>query len=183
MANTLYQDMSSVKPSDATLLAYYDAHKQEWEEVKARHILIRMQGSRVPLKPNQKDITDAEALAKANEVRAKIVAGTDFAAVAKAESDDAGTGANGGELGSFTRGRMVPEFEKAAFSLPIGELSEPVKSPFGYHLIQVESHKTKPFEEVRADVEQKIKPEIAKQGLEAVKKKTPMTFDESYFGK
>ena len=58
--------------------AYYAEHKQDWDEVKARHILIRMQGSRVPVREGHKDLTDDEALAKAKEVRAKIVAGAKF---------------------------------------------------------------------------------------------------------
>jgi parvulin-like peptidyl-prolyl isomerase len=80
---------------------------------------------------------DAEALALANELRARILAGEDFAALAQAYSDDTGSGANGGDLGWFGRGRMVAPFEEAAFSLPVGEVSEPVKTDFGYHLIEV----------------------------------------------
>jgi len=80
---------------------------------------------------------DAEALALANELRSRILAGEDFAALAAAYSDDTGSGANGGDLGWFGKGRMVAPFEEAAFSLPIGQVSEPVKTDFGYHLIEV----------------------------------------------
>src|SRR5579884_884706 len=106
LANQLYQDLAaSVKPDDAALKTYFDKHKGEYEEVKARHILIRFKGSPVPLKKDQKDLTEEEALAKAKELREKIVKGGDFAAIAKAESDDTGSGANGGDLGTFTHGR------------------------------------------------------------------------------
>jgi parvulin-like peptidyl-prolyl isomerase len=81
--------------------------------------------------------TDAEALALANELRERILAGEDFAALAQAYSDDTGSAANGGDLGWFGRGRMVAPFEEAAFSLPVGEVSEPIKTDFGYHLIEV----------------------------------------------
>jgi len=81
--------------------------------------------------------TDAEALALANELRDRILAGEDFAALAKAYSDDTTSAVNGGDLGWFGRGRMVPAFEEAAFSLPVGEVSEPVKTEYGYHLIEV----------------------------------------------
>jgi hypothetical protein len=80
---------------------------------------------------------DAEALALANELRERILAGEDFAALAAAYSDDPGSAANGGDLGWFGRGRMVAPFEDAAFSLEVGEVSEPVKTDFGYHLIKV----------------------------------------------
>ena len=127
LATALYQQIAKdTKPDDAALHAYYDEHKGEWEQLTARHILIRMTGSAVPLRDGQKDLSDDEALAKATDLRAKIVAGGDFAALAKAESDDSGSGANGGALGEFTRGRMVPQFEQAAFALPVGEVCVPV---------------------------------------------------------
>ena len=184
LASQLYQEISAgVKPDDAALKAYYDQHKSEYEEAKARHILIRYKGSPVPLRKEQKDLTADEALAKAKDLREKIVAGGDFAALAKAESDDTGSGANGGDLGTFTHGRMVKEFEQAAFTLPIGQVSEPVKTQFGYHIIQVESRGTKPFEEVKPQIEAKLKPELAKKAVDDVKAKIPININEEYFGK
>jgi peptidyl-prolyl cis-trans isomerase C len=172
-----------IKPDEPALKAYYDAHKTQYEQVKASHILIRFQGSRVPLKPNQKDLTDAEALAKATEIRKQIDAGGDFAAIAKTESDDIGSGAQGGSLGSFPHGKMVAQFDEAAFSLPVGQLSEPVKSPFGYHIIKVEAHTTKSFEEARPEIEKQIKPQLTKEAMDRIKKRLPVTIDDSYFGK
>lgn len=184
LARMVYQELANTtKPDEAALRAYYSAHQKEWEEVKAKHILIRMTGSPVPTRPNQKELTEAEALAKATYLRAKIVAGADFAKLAETESDDTGTAPHGGDLGSFTKGRMVPQFDQVAFSQEPGKVSEPVKTQFGYHLILVESRKAKAFEDVRADIEQKMKPEMAQKGLEAVKKKTPIVLEETYFGK
>src|ERR1700676_1464505 len=142
LAGQLVQDLTAnIKPDDAAIKAYYEAHKADYEapEVKARHILIRFKGSAVPVRAGQKELTEEEALARAKDLREKIAKGADFGALAKAESDDTGTGANGGDLGSFGHGRMVKEFDEAAFSLPVGEISQPVKSQFGYHIIQVES--------------------------------------------
>jgi parvulin-like peptidyl-prolyl isomerase len=149
--------------------------------VKARHILIRFQGSKMPLADGKKELTEAEALAKVTELRAKIVAGADFAAVAKENSDDTGSGANGGDLGSFGKGQMVPEFDKEAFSLPVGQLSEPVKSPFGYHLIKVEAHSTKTFDEVKATIVKRMPEEMAKKSLNDLKAKKPPVFNDAYF--
>jgi peptidyl-prolyl cis-trans isomerase C len=175
---------ADVKVDDAALRSYYDQHKSEYEQAKANHILIRFKGSSVPLKPGQKELTEEEALAKAQELREKIVkGGGDFATIAKAESDDAGSGPNGGALGSFARGRMVPAFDQAAFSLPIGQVSEPVKSPFGYHIIKVEERSTKTFEEMKPQLETQLKPELAKKALEEVRKTVPSSIDEQYFGK
>ncbi len=183
LASALYQElMNSAKTDDAALRAAFEKDKGKYEQVKARHILIRFQGSRVPLKPEQKDLTEAESLAKTQELHKRILAGEDFAAVAKAESDDTGSGANGGDLGSFSRGQMVGVFEDTAFALPVGKVSEPVKTPFGYHLIKVEEHSSKKFEEVRPELEQQMKPEQAKEAIEALKKTTTVVIDDKYFG-
>jgi peptidyl-prolyl cis-trans isomerase C len=182
LANTMFRDMAeNAKPDDAALKAYYDEHKAEWEEVKAKHILIRFQGSKVPVPDGQKDLTDAEALAKATELRAKIVAGADFGAVAKENSDDKGSGANGGDLGAFGKGQMTPEFEKEAFILPIGQVSQPVKTPFGYHLILVESRSTKPFEDVKATIAKRIPGDLAQKALADLKAKKQPVFNDMYF--
>lgn len=184
LANLMYRDLAeNAKPDDAALHAYYDAHKAEWEEVKARHILVRFKGSKVPLAEGKKDLTEDEALAKITELRGKIMAGADFATVAKEGSDDTGSGANGGDLGKFGKGQMVPEFDKEAFILPVGQVSQPVKSPFGYHLIKVESRGTKPFEEVKAMIIKRMPDESAKNALNELKAKRPAVYNEAYFGK
>jgi peptidyl-prolyl cis-trans isomerase C len=171
--------------TDADLHQYYDSHKAEFDTVHARHILIRFQGSGAAIRPGQKDLTDAEALAKAQDLRQKIQGGMDFGELAKVESDDTGSGAKGGDLGSFKHGQMVPSFEEAAFKLKPGELSEPVKSQFGYHLIQVQSHDTKSFEDARAELESRMKPEQTQkaiaQAIADLGKSNPPVFDPEYF--
>jgi peptidyl-prolyl cis-trans isomerase C len=184
LAGTLMKDLSNnVKPDEAAERAYYEQHKGEYETVKASHILIRFKGSPVPVRKDQKDLTEEEALARAQDIRKKLVAGEDFAMLAKLNSDDTQSGANGGSLGPFTRGRMVPAFDQAAFSLPVGQVSEPIKTQFGYHLIKVDEHSTKPFEEARAEITPKMKPEMARKAAEEIRKQTPITLNEAYFGK
>jgi len=183
LANAVYQQLTAANPDDAALQAYYAAHKGEWDEVKARHILIRMQGSRVPVREGHKDLTDAEALAKVKEVRAKIVAGAKFEDVAKIESDDVGSGENGGDLGTFGQGQMIPEFDEVVFKAPLGQITEPIKTAYGYHLILVEERKSKPFDDARAEIEQKIRPDLGQKAIEALKTKTTVVYDPAYFGK
>ena len=184
LANTMFTELRDTsKPDDAALHAYYDAHKAEFEEVKARHILIRFKGSQMPLAEGAKELTPEEALAKATELRAKLVAGADFAVVAKESSDDKGSGAMGGDLGSFGKGQMTPAFEKEAFLLPVGQVSEPVKTPFGYHLIKVESHGSKTFEEAKGTIEKRLPPELAQKALTDLKAKKPAVYNDAYFGK
>jgi peptidyl-prolyl cis-trans isomerase C len=187
LANVMVEQLTKdVQVPEADLRQYYTGHPSEFEQVHARHILIRFQGSGVPVRPGQKDLTEAEALAKAQDLRKKIQDGQDFGELAKVESDDAGSGAKGGDLGTFHHGQMVPSFEEAAFKLKPGELSDPVKSQFGYHIIQVQSHDIKSFEEVRADLETRLKPQetqkVIAKAIADLQKANPPVYDTVYFG-
>jgi peptidyl-prolyl cis-trans isomerase D len=137
--------------SDADVQAYYNAHKAQYEvkeQSKVRHILLAVaQGADAK--------TDAAAKAKAEDLLKQIKAGGDFAALAKANSDDPGSKVAGGELGFLNPGQTVPEFNKAAFSLNPGQTSDVIKTQFGYHILQVEERQTahtKPLSEVKADI-------------------------------
>jgi peptidyl-prolyl cis-trans isomerase C len=184
LAGAFYNElMKTVKIDDADLRSYYESHKNtDFESVKARHILIRFKGSAVPLRTGQKELSDEEALAKAQDIRKQLLAGGDFMSLAKSESDDTGSGAQGGDLGTFKHGQMVGAFETAAFALPVGQISEPVKTQFGYHIIKVEEKQTKSFEDAKSEIEAKLRPEAAKKEVDDMRKKAAVTFDESYFG-
>ena len=138
---------------DTQIADYYSKHPQEFaapEQVRARHILIRPK--------TQDDAGWSAALAKARDVRTRAAAG-DFAAVVKQFSEDPGSKDTGGELGWFSRGRMVKEFESAAFGLKPGEMSAPVKSQYGYHIIQLEERRAaapRPLTEVRDVIREKL---------------------------
>jgi parvulin-like peptidyl-prolyl isomerase len=76
----------------------------------------------------------------------------------------------------------VPPFDKAAFSLPVGEVSEPVKTNFGYHIIKITSRNAKSFEDAKAQIEKDLKPKMAKEALEKIKAQTRVTLNDAYFG-
>ncbi len=177
---THYQETAKV--DDAAVQQYYASHQGEFESVKASHILVRVKGAPMPAPAGKPELTDEQALAKAQDIRKRLLAGEDFAKLAKEESDDTGSGLNGGSLGEFHRGQMVPPFEQAAFALKPGEISEPVKTPFGYHIIKVETHTTRPLAEVKPEIEKKLRPEIARKQLEALRAQTNVTFDDAFFG-
>ncbi|HYP14556.1 MAG TPA: peptidylprolyl isomerase, partial [Bryobacteraceae bacterium] len=183
LAGAAYNDMlKKAKVDDVAVKRYYDEHKGEYEEAQARHILIRFKGSPVPLKEGQQDLTEEQALAKVTDIRKRLVAGEDFAELAKKESDDSGSGANGGDLGTFKRGTMVPAFDQSAFSQPVGQLSEPLKTQFGYHIIKVDKRDSKSLDEVRSEIEERIRPESARNAVEALAKGANIQYDDSYFG-
>ena len=182
LASNTDQDIKrKISGDEALLKAYYEAHKSEYEQIHAHHILIRMQGSLVNLAPGQKELTDAEALAKALEIRQKILQGADFADLARTDSDDMGSSSKGGDLGFLKRGQTVPSFEDAAFALPTGQLSQPVKTPYGYHLIKVEERKpTRTFEELRPEIERTLGNEASRKFVEDLKAKTKVAIDPDF---
>ncbi|AMK10361.1 MAG: SurA N-terminal domain-containing protein [Pseudodesulfovibrio sp.] len=153
-----YQTVSSDE-----IKAYFEANKdkmQEPEQVKARHILVMV-----------KDSDPAEVKEKAKEridkIYARAKAGEDFAALA-VENSDGPSGPDGGELGWFGRGAMVPAFEEAAFALNKGDISEPVKTRFGWHVILVEDKKegtVKTLDEAKDEIKGLIAEEKASEKI------------------
>jgi len=145
-----------VAPTDAEVQKYYDEHGEEFAQdatVDASHILIAT-----------KDPADEAALtakkAEIDKIRAELVAakGENFAELA-AKHSDCPSKAQGGSLGEFSAGQMVPEFEKAAFAQEVGAISEPIKTEFGYHIIKVNAKteaKQLAFAEVKDDLTERL---------------------------
>jgi hypothetical protein len=182
LAGITYQQIAKeIKVDEPALRDYYAQHTAEFTQVSARHILIRAKGSPSPVKPGQKDLTPEEALAKAQDLEARIKAGEDFTKLASTESDDATAAAKGGDLGFFGHGQMVPTFEEAAFKMTPGQVSDPVRSQFGYHIIKVEAVRTKPFEDVRADLERRLQAELAQKSLVDLQKNAAVVYDTEFF--
>ena len=133
---------------DADVQQYYNQHLAEYkidDQVRVRHILIKVD--------NPKD--DAAAKQKAEEILKQIKAGGNFGELAKKNSDDPGSRDQGGELGFLKHGVTVPEFDQASFSLPVGKVSDLVKTKFGYHIIEVEEKQTahtRPLQEVKPTI-------------------------------
>lgn len=169
----------SIQVSEADVKAEYDKTKGSLERVTARHILVAFQGSPAA---SESALTEEAAKAKAEDLHKQIAAGADFAELAKAHSDDKGSGANGGSLGEFGRGQMVPEFENAVFAAKSGELTPVVRTQFGYHVIRVDSKSAVPFEQVREQIDGQIRQQKLQTMIEAAQTKAGATFSDSYFG-
>jgi peptidyl-prolyl cis-trans isomerase D len=126
---------SAVRASDDEVRAYYDAHKKLFERPGTAKVSII-------IVPRSVTATDSAAVrAHALALRAKILGGEKFADVARAESSDSVSAANGGSLGKGPKGRFVAPFETAAYALKTGEISQPVLTQFGYHVIKVDARK------------------------------------------
>ena len=153
---------SAIEVSEAAMRERYDARKLNYatpEQRKASHILVKIPS-------DASDEAVAAAKKKAEDILARIRKGEDFAALAKAESDDPGSAKQGGDLGFFGKGVMDPAFEEAAFALKKGEVSEPVRSSFGFHIIKLEDISggtVKSFDEVKAGIKKEIQVERAEQ--------------------
>jgi peptidyl-prolyl cis-trans isomerase C len=169
-----------IKIADEDLKKVYDAKKNEYEQVSARHILIAFKGSPAA-QPGKPELTEEQAKAKAESLHKQLVAGANFEELAKKESDDVGSGAEGGNLGEFNRGQMVPEFEKAAFEAKPGEITPVVRTQFGYHIIKVDKHDHTPFEQVKSFLERNERQARVQAAMDAMKNNVKITFNETYF--
>ena len=144
-------DVSALKdsfsPVDVDVQAYYDDNRDRYTDpavLHASHILLRTEGKEA-----------AEVQAQAEAIVAEARAGADFAALARAHSEDEGTTELGGDLGQIARGQMVPEFEAAAFALEQDEISDPVSSMFGLHIIKAtlaSGGEVQPLDTVRDEI-------------------------------
>ncbi|MBS7545387.1 peptidylprolyl isomerase [Ancylobacter oerskovii] len=151
MQAALEQAAKAAVTDEALKKTYEEALKQQKpeEEVHARHILFRAD-------PNDKAASEA-AEKKAKDVEARLKKGEDFAKLAGELTEDPSGKQDGGDLGFFTKDQMVPEFAEKAFAMKPGDVSEPVKTQFGWHVIKVEEKRQKPlptFDEVKPQIEQ-----------------------------
>jgi peptidyl-prolyl cis-trans isomerase D len=154
-------DIDDANITDPEIEAYYKDHTNEYEvkeRRRARHILLKISEG-----ANEDKIEEIQK--KAKKIHDRIVKGEDFAKLARENSEDAGSAKNGGELGFFSRGMMVKPFEEAVFSMKEGEVSKPVLTRFGWHIIKlekIEPGRIKPLTEVKNSIATRLKAQKAK---------------------
>lgn len=167
------QVIKNISVNEEEAKIYYQTHLNEFievpEQVRARHILFR-------LPQNATDEDKKKVIEKANNIIKLVKDGADFGEMAKIHSDDPGTKSKGGDLGFFGKGRMVKPFEDVVFSMKVGEISNPVQTNFGIHIIKLEERKDakyKPFETV--------KEQVIKKATEEKQKKAVLDYMENLF--
>lgn len=187
--------------SDADVEQYYNDHPSDFDEVRVRHILISTQPKEEAedeagakdakdskdakdKKPVEKTLTKDEARKKAQDLLDRIRKGEDFAKLAKENSDDPGSKDKGGEYDFFRRGKMVAEFDKAAFALKPGEVSDLVETQFGFHIIKLEERRTaanpSADQKVRQGIVDKLKQEKLEQQIAQIAKDSTVVVPEDF---
>ncbi len=184
MAKDAEELKKKIEMNDTELHAYYDAHKDKFQTTadtySARHILVKVKANA----DDKEGLLDGEAKAKVAKIQAELKAGKNLADLAKAYSDDPGSKDNGGLYENFDPSQMVKEFADAVRTQPLNVVGEPVKTQFGYHLVEV-SAKTlkgavKPFEAVAKEIPQMAQPDrqekVWNEYLDGLKKDIPYEF-------
>jgi peptidyl-prolyl cis-trans isomerase D len=145
---------ATVQIPEAQLRQAYQSQPDRYrlaERVKVRHILLKTTG--------KSDADVAKTKAKADDLLKQIKSGADFAQLAQKNSEDTTSAVKGGDVGYIVKGQTVPEFENSAFSMKNGQVSDLVKTQYGFHILRVEGHepaRVRPFEEVKADLTKEV---------------------------
>jgi peptidyl-prolyl cis-trans isomerase D len=172
--------VNDIEPSEEDIQDFYETKVAVFRVKKqytASHILFQLEPSKIDEKASPEEIqkaTDEAAKKEAEDALKKIKDGGDFAKIAEQLSDDPSSAKIGGSLGDFMQGTMVPEFEEALDKLKIGEISKPVKSPFGYHVIRLDGKqeaRVKPLSEVKDTVIAGVKETKARQKARRIVKR------------
>ncbi|MBI3610219.1 MAG: peptidylprolyl isomerase [Nitrospirae bacterium] len=149
--------LSTQNGAGDALKKYYESHRDEFREVRASHILVEKEED-------------------ARRLKEQLNSGVDFADMARKASKDGRSGPAGGDLGFFTKGRMIPGIAAVAFRLPINQISEPVKTPYGYHLVKVtDAREAKRFEELPTTVLDDVKRAVLQEAIEALRTSSKVT--------
>ena len=167
------------KISESEMKKYYEENKDDFytDTVTASHILLKT------IDDNGNELSDEkkkEAKKKAEEALKKVKSGEDFAQVAKEYSEDS-TASNGGELGTFGKGQMVSEFENAAFSMKPGEISDIIKTQYGYHIIKVTERvdEQKSYDDVKDEIKSTLASQEYSKYIEKIEKNTKIEKSEN----
>jgi peptidyl-prolyl cis-trans isomerase C len=174
--------LKSVVVSDQELRELYQKDKTLSEEVRIGHILIRTENA--PMKSDAAGhpaLPESEARKKLQGIRERILAGADFAQMAKQYSEDAATAASGGDMGVIRSDKVVPPVVKAAHSLEPGQVSDIISTPAGVEIIKVEDKHTKSFEEVKSALETQLRQSKMAEIIQHLMDNYHLDIDQEYF--
>jgi peptidyl-prolyl cis-trans isomerase C len=152
--------------------------KEKGNAIALRHIVFAYQGGAMPARGGKQPLSSADALAKAQQTLAQLRAGADFAQLARTESDDEQSAANGGMLGPARPEGLPPEIGSVVSKLKPGQVSEPLKTQFGIHLFKVEQPS---LEDLRPMLMQRVRQQVAMREVERLQQKAKVEYDKAFF--
>jgi parvulin-like peptidyl-prolyl isomerase len=179
IADYAYRKLAT-PPTDAQLRAVYDKEKESYSAMQLSHIVVAYQGGQVPARKGATPPFE-QAMQKAQALEAKLKAGADFAALAKAESDDTRTAPNGGSLGPVTPSMLGPQLEQVITHLPPGGVTQPMRTEFGIHIFKPGSRQPEAFENVKATLQQKVSQDQMAAKLKDLQAKAKVEMDPKFF--
>lgn len=163
LVEAMMDRLLAAKIAGDALKNYYNSNRNEFREVRASHILVE---------------TEAEA----KSLKTQLAAGSDFAELARRVSKDSRTGPAGGDLGYFTKARMIPEIAAAAFKLRVNQISDPIKTSYGYHLVIVtDLRDAKSFEELPTPILDEVKRAVLLEEIKALRAANKVTVNTETF--
>jgi hypothetical protein len=168
--------------TDEELHSLYKQRQEQLEQIRIRLLLIRTDSS--PMKkpgPDRPLLSNAEARKKLEDLRKQILAGAEFAELAKQYSEDSGTASAGGDMGYTMRDQLMPPLGAAAAALKPGQVSDVLLTPMGLEIIKVEDKRTRPFEEVKPQLETELRQSKAKEALGKITEQYKVVIDQQFF--
>ena len=169
------------QPSEETIRKFYDQNKGRLATINVSHILIAYAGGAVPPRNGGAAPPETEAVNKALVIYDQLKHGADFGELARKYSDDETSASRGGSLGPLSRGTLPQELEAQVFRIPTGQFSGPIPSQFGVHIFKINSRGTRPLEQVRAPIVERVRQEDVAKRVEALRKNAKVVFDPKFF--
>ncbi|HJW93756.1 MAG TPA: peptidylprolyl isomerase [Thermoanaerobaculia bacterium] len=170
-----------VTPSDAALRDEYDKRKNSFDTIDLKHILIAYEGGQVPPRGGA-PLPVPMAMQKAQQIETQLAAGADFALMARAQSDDTSSAQNGGEIGAVPRESLPPDVAAEVFALKTGQVSKPLRTPFGIHIFKAGERKAPSFEEMKPQLEAEAQQKSAGDAVQRIRSSAKIDLDPAFFG-
>lgn len=191
-----HMQVQSQSVADDEIKAFYEKNKDQYQQAKVRGIYVALNpparpaaaptpaagSSPAPQPEAPKQRTDAEAKARAEELRKKLQGGADFAALAKEASDHRDSAEKGGDLGNIRKGQLPPSLDKAVFALKPKEVSEPVKEGQGYYVFVVDELRTVGMDEAAATIRNTLQQQKFEASIKGIQTQFPVVYNDQYFG-
>jgi len=178
----LHEKMNGITVAPADVQAFYDHNKDRFTQAKVKAIYVTFSANPQPASDGKKHLTEAEAQAKIEKLRAAIVGGADFVKLVKENSEDTTSAAKDGDFGVIHRTDNLPDaIRKAIFALKAGDVSEPVRQPNGFYLFRAEELSAQPFAEVQEEISNELKQARFKEWMDATTGALNLKFESETF--